>query len=595
MRDSLLKMFGSVKLVQEISRTNQTRTSSAFKRSEEASTESSVPVVPRSSDPVPNITTLHHVTTATPTNMTVTATSAPVMKTLAVPLTINSPCLAQTTRHSFSSLKHSTRKSTKYSLRHYRPRQPSFTYPPSVATTTTNTTTKSTLSPNPAPGNSEKSKSQKLLCLWPLPITTRYVICLSILISTLNYFNWLHLSCSSPSLVFHRFEVFNLLLSPFLFNWSLHSILFFGWNVLILGLFEESLTHMLGGTRRFVQTFTGVIFAVCTLRQIIGYVFWKSTGWAVPVLFFSDSVHECNQGLAPFLFALLVVQSLSIDDKYMLIYGMEDSNHKLTVRKVTLQLLMLLVNFAVKNIFWWSLSGILTGGLVTLMVQVGLTRQKREEVPDVKDVNELLTLERYRRMPLWRILWSAVKKGSVVLLLTLPVLMLCNMYYTQQTFVEPSALNAISDDRYMFTFIVMTAPRRGNPPFLSQTLESYLANWPVDPPAGSLYSRIQTIVYTHFTHHEQFDMARDRFANDPKGQQYLKWVREEGSQMNQRLHVSKALNLVTDNFPSTYVTLVEDDFPVCGSKEWKQIETVVYNANQRVPDHCGVFVGTGGR
>lgn len=141
-----------------------------------------------------------------------------------------------------------------------------------------------------------KSKSQKLLCLWPLPIITRYIIAISLLVSGLNFFHILRVSCSSPSFVIHRLEIGNLLLSPFLFNWSLQGILLFGWNVLILGLFEESLTHMLGGTRRFVQVLVGNMLAVSILRQGLGYLFSKSTGWAVPILFFSDSVHECNEG-----------------------------------------------------------------------------------------------------------------------------------------------------------------------------------------------------------------------------------------------------------------------------------------------------------
>lgn len=142
-----------------------------------------------------------------------------------------------------------------------------------------------------------KCKSQKLLCLWPLPTITRYTILLSLIVSALNCLQVLELSCSSPTYVIHRLDIANLLLSPFLCMASLPSIAMFGWNVLILGLFEESLTHMLGDTRRFVQTFMGIVVSVCTIRQGIGYVFSKSTGWAVPSLFFSDALHECSQGL----------------------------------------------------------------------------------------------------------------------------------------------------------------------------------------------------------------------------------------------------------------------------------------------------------
>lgn len=159
-----------------------------------------------------------------------------------------------------------------------------------------------------------KCKSQKLLCLWPLPTITRYTILLSLIVSTLNFLGLFQLSCSSPTYVIHRLEILNLLFSPFLCMASLPSILMFGWNVLILGLFEESLTHMLGDTRRFVQTFMGIVVSVCTIRQGIGYLFSKSTGWAVPSLFFSDSLHECSQGLL----LLFVVSLYSLNGPFTL-------------------------------------------------------------------------------------------------------------------------------------------------------------------------------------------------------------------------------------------------------------------------------------
>ncbi|KAI9494993.1 hypothetical protein BDB00DRAFT_786835 [Zychaea mexicana] len=457
----------------------------------------------------------------------------------------------------------------------------------------------------------DKSKSQKLLCLWPLPVITRYTILISLIVSSLNFFNLLNVTCSSPSFVIYRLEILNMLLSTFLFDWSLQGILLFSWNILVLGLFEGSLTHMLGGTRRFMRVLFGIVLGVFAVRQALGYVFSKSTGWAVPMLFFSNSMHECNQGIAPFLFALLVIQSLSIDDKYIMIYGTaDDLDQKVTVRKVTLQLFMCLVNYTTKNILWWSLTGLLTGFIVAQVTYTCLvTRNARQQQRDLWDTmnNSSINnssgkdvIEEYQRSsksttPLWRLLWSALKKGTAVVMITLPVLFIFNSYYhSRGSLVDPATLNQLTNDRYMFTFVVMTAPRRGDPPLLSRTLSSYLANWPVDPEPNSLYSRIQIMVYTHFSNHSQFDVAREKFSNDLKGQRYLKWVREEGDQMNQRLHVSKALQLAADSFQSTYISLVEDDFPVCGSDAWRNIENVIYEANEHAPDHCGVFVATGG-
>ncbi|KAG2233859.1 hypothetical protein INT48_005200, partial [Thamnidium elegans] len=443
-----------------------------------------------------------------------------------------------------------------------------------------------------------KSKSQKLLCLWPLPTITRYTILLSLIISTLTFLGLFDFTCSSPSYVIHHLDITNLLVSPFLFFPSIPSIFIFCWNVLILGLFEESLTHMLGGTRRFIIVLAYIIFSVCTIRQCIGYIFSKSTGWAVPSLFFSDSLHECSQGLAPFLFALVVIQSLNIQDKYILMYG--SKNSKFTIRKVTLQIIMCLVNYTVKNILWWSLTGLLTGFIAMIIIQTWLAKDKHwasEEIKDEEDEDDLpveITMGRYRPLPLWRTLHVAIKKGLLVVCAILPVLLICNGHYTKERLIDPISLNQLSYDRYLFTFVIMTAPRRGNPPFLSRTLDSYIKNWPENPEPGSLYDRIQTIVYTHFTTHVEYDRAQRFFQTSARGQRYLKWMREEGDTLDQRSHVSKALSLAADKFQSTYIALVEDDFPVCGTKEWRKIESVIYAANIESPNHCGVFVGTGG-
>lgn len=301
--------------------------------------------------------------------------------------------------------------------------------------------------------------------------------------------------------------------------------------------------------------------------------------------------------MSPFLFALLVVQSLSIDDKYILIYDHENGNRKVTIHKVLLQLCMCLVNYTKGNIYWWSISGLISGFVTTLVLQLILAREKRDDSSvQVKDVAEFMTLEQYRRTPLWRLLANAFKRVCMVVGFTFIILRTCNSYYIQDMIVSASDLNTIApQDPYLFTFVFMTAPRRGDPDYLSKTLESYLANWPEHPALDSPYQRMQAIVYTHFTNHSQYDAAKEHFSQTVKGKRYLRWIREEGSDWNQRLHVSKALTLATETYPSAYYALMEDDFPVCGNREWHEIENVIYKAEKDVQNHCGVFVGTGGR
>lgn len=141
-----------------------------------------------------------------------------------------------------------------------------------------------------------KHKSHKLLCLWPLPVITRYTIAISIVISTLNTIGLLRLNSSAPIYLLYRYEYISLIASPFLFDFNLHSMFFFAWNMLLLGLFEESLTYVLGGTQMFVRVLAGISPLTFILRNVLGYVFSKSTGFALPILFFSDSLHESNSG-----------------------------------------------------------------------------------------------------------------------------------------------------------------------------------------------------------------------------------------------------------------------------------------------------------
>lgn len=454
-----------------------------------------------------------------------------------------------------------------------------------------------------------RRKKYKLLCLWPLPIVTRYVILISLIVSLLNFTGVLSLKCSAPSFVLHRYEYLNLLLSPFLFSFNLPSIMMAAVNLLTLGLFEESLTAMSGGTKPFMGIFATMVAGVFILRQIIGFVFSKSTGWHSPQLFFSDSLHECNQGLAPFLFSLLVLQSLSIEDRYYIYYGQKHTN-RVSIRKITLQLVMCMLNYTSKNILWWSLTGLLTGLVATIILHtsrlrdiwkkdITTMRQRRWRRSSISIASSSPTVDQSKMSRssvhiFFNRLFVGFRRCFAVIAITLTFLLTVNFIYTRPSFVDPATFNSITpENRYLLTFLLMTAPRPGDPDFLTKTIDSYLDNFPADPELDSMYSRTQMIVYTHFTNHTIFSDAKEHYSNDLKAQRYLKWVHEEGHEVNQRLHVAKALKLVGESFKSTYVALIEDDFPLCDNK-WRELMTVVWEAQVQVPRHCGVFIGTGG-
>jgi hypothetical protein len=204
-----------------------------------------------------------------------------------------------------SPVKTHTKKNSKYTVRHHRTHQSSFngsTNPPAYFCSSSILRKQHPSSPThhnflQLQEERQKSKSQKLLCLWPLPIVTRYMILVALFVSTLNCLHILNLSCSAPSFVIYRLDIKNMIFSPFLFDWTLPSLALFGWNVLILGLFEESLAHMLGGTKRFVQLWVFLFATVSLVRVSLGLIFSKGTGYAFPSLFFSNTMHECSQGL----------------------------------------------------------------------------------------------------------------------------------------------------------------------------------------------------------------------------------------------------------------------------------------------------------
>ncbi|CAG8637953.1 15918_t:CDS:2, partial [Gigaspora rosea] len=299
-----------------------------------------------------------------------------------------------------------------------------------------------------------------------------------------------------------------------------------------------------------------------------------TTGWSLPVLFFSESLHECNQGLSPFLFALLVFQSFSIDNKSL--FHINKRLTKIKLHKFTFQLfmcMMCMLNYALQSILWWSLTGLLTGliGAIALRVIQSKSKLKRYSICEQLLPNHSAIIGKNNRAtsPLQQVI-VGLKKYSIILIACF-FLLFCNYFYTRPNFVGEATLNKIfPDDRFLLSFLLMTAPRRGDPDYLLRTIDSYLNNFPDKPDARSIY------------------------ANDLKAKNYLRFYREKGSEINQRLHMSKAIKLVAENFKSTYIALVEDDFPLCDGK-WKEVLTVIFNANLRVPKHCGIFVGTGGR
>ncbi|GJJ77764.1 hypothetical protein EMPS_10123 [Entomortierella parvispora] len=526
--------------------------------------------------------------------------------------------------------------------------------PPSIPASLHNSTTVSICSGAPSPdfAASTASPIQTLVSLLFLQPTTRIVLAVTFLLTLSSIWGSFPDHCSAPSHVYYTGRFAAMLASPFVIPLTptllagAHqtlgtSILLGASNLISLALFEERLTAVFNGNgAKVFRTVLLTIFAlVLTIRQLLGINFSRAFGWQVPALFFSDSMLECNLGLSPFLFALLVVQALfpETTSPSMAEYGSNTGSH-FAIRRIYLQTILSLFNVIPKTIVWWAVSGLLGGFLVALVVsyqrrmgrwggKVKTSTVEKllwentgfEDDSDEKDYHrQAVTKEHVRHSSesaqayfhesvsvgisggssrekrLSVTLWKTV--SYVLPLITVLVLVLigCNQIHTYRPDVSNELLNTTIEPAtpFLLTLIIMTAPRRNNVAYIKQTLSSYLASFP-DEVVDPLYSRIQIVVYTHFTDFPAFDEAKEYFETIPTARKHVKWIRQEGFEKNQRKHLISAIRKVGSVEDTVYLGIMEDDFPFCEGG-WQEMLNTIYLAHQTVPEHCGVFVATGG-
>ncbi|KAF8945372.1 hypothetical protein BGZ47_002788 [Haplosporangium gracile] len=232
---------------------------------------------------------------------------------------------------------------------------------------------------------------------------TRIVVVLTVLQSLLGLGGKFPEHCSAPSHVLYGGEYLELLISPFVVPLtptllkSAHQTLGIAVmlaisNLINFGLFEEGLTAVFrdnrtkrsntsinhNSTRIFRNLVLIIVVLVMGLRQLLGFIFSRALGWAYPSLFFSDSVIECNLGLAPFLFALLVIQAFLPDDSdprtsSTSSTALTTSTSIFAFRRIYVQIILCLFNVIPKAIFWWAGSGLIVGFVVSL----GVAYQRR--------------------------------------------------------------------------------------------------------------------------------------------------------------------------------------------------------------------------
>ncbi|KAG0272191.1 hypothetical protein BGZ95_012064 [Linnemannia exigua] len=542
---------------------------------------------------------------------------------------------------------------------------------------------------------------------------TRIVVVLTILQSLLSVGVNFPDHCSAPSYTLYGGEFLGLLISPFVVpltpallesaKQTLGTALMLAMsNLVSFGLFEERLTMLFRGgrsrrgntssnrnsTRIFRNVVLVIVVLVMALRELAGIIFNRAVGFKYPSLYFSDSVHECNLGIAPFLFALLVVQAFLPDDDTDTSAPPPSTTTTTTTsifafRRIYVQVILCLFNVIPKAIFWWAGSGLVVGFFVSfgvayqrrmgrwggkvkttmfyekipqkdehehehghehelvwqdrdvVVVALGVstdghqdfymnTRTNNSNVNLSKETSDDSDSDMESALPSSptavvsppalpttpfstpmghskeRSTSYIVKRfGGYVLPMVVGLLFILaalRQLHNYRPDVSNDLLNSSIEPStpFLLTLVMMTAPRRDGIAFIKQTLSSYLDAFPdADESAHPLYSRIQIIVYTHITDHPAFDEAKIFFDNIPKARRHVKWVRDEGSEKNQRKHLISAIRKVGTTEDTVYLGIMEDDFPFCNGG-WQTMLNTIYDANQYVENHCGVFVTTGG-
>lgn len=323
-------------------------------------------------------------------------------------------------------------------------------------------------------------------------------------------------------------------------------------------------------------------------------------------------------GLAPYLFALLIVQSLFPSAPF----SSEKSGVFWRKRRTLVQIVLCLLNGIPKTIVWWAGAGMIVGFFATLTISIqqslGHWGGRPQSVPFEKlhlwdDAGLEALLEdddafsdstltsddgifkgNHSNKKSERSIWKTVAYTLPTLLFLLLVLLTGNKYHTHRPDVSNVVLsNSVEPDTpFLLTLILMTAPRKRGTTYIKETLSSYLNNFP-DEEVDPLYSRIQIVVYTHFTDFPGYDEAKLYFDKIPKARKHVQWVREDGFEKNHRHHLVSAIRKIGTQEDSVYLGLMEDDFPFC-EDGWQTMLNTLYEANRKVQDHCGLFVGTGG-
>lgn len=330
-----------------------------------------------------------------------------------------------------------------------------------------------------------------------------------------------------------------------------------------------------------VSTFMALSYLAVAIRAFLAWMFFRALSWSWPSLFSHTVLQECaNHGPLVGLVALLVVSSLTYFNRASLI------KIKISVLPV-LSLSLMLAGWMNVHMFWNMFSGWLAGIIYSIVDQ---SRSKIKVTSSHEKTMETRSSSRY----LWRLFIVVTVSLLAAYLLGMEM---GNNYVTDDssTTLSTSNLEVLRSlapmHKFVLTLLIISAPRSNDPPFLLETMSSYIPNIPSSP-TDPLFSRVSMVVYSHFPvdEHTVLKSATQQYKENP----FVTFVTtsDDGPQIQKR-HFAAALTYAT-KLDTQYVMLLEDDFPLCEGC-WKKLMTVlVYAQSGIAAGHCGIFVGTGG-
>jgi len=286
------------------------------------------------------------------------------------------------------------------------------------------------------------------------------------------------------------------------------------------------------------------------------------------------------------LMALFIFQFVCIGHRY----SIKIRNVEINLPIWACSLSTILLNELLGSLFWWHLSGILTG--VFLFPVMYLMNERRYGVFPAFPSFFFAKLHQVQS-PFIR---SLIAAGFLALTSFACILLLWRSITPVYPSQEQISLLSANHDK-LVTFLVMSAPRPHDVNHLLPTLNSILDQLTMSS-TSPIFNLFQILVFTKFSTHKIFTSTRQEMLENEKGKFFINWRQIEDhstpSPQKQREDFADALRLASLSTDSKYIAILEDDFPLCQGK-WSELQRVLFEAEFQRPSHCGVFMATGGR